>query len=251
MTEEQMFAICSANSTNRYICQHLDEKTLDLCLDILLKLDANDFKEINPSAEFDFSCLPIPYYNLESAQQDGQQPRFSTEVKQELDRLLNAINIEKTNLEYSYLLTGLSENNIYNNFEPMKVGLSQAVEYDWQRIEEYIKQCDKDVKLSIFHTHPKPIKQQHNTLYNKHKETLEKFGVKPSGLNLSLSDIYANQYLDMLCKKFGKEEIAPESTVLMHDGTLISFSTKNGVRLTSEHKLVLNKQDEEQSELNC
>lgn len=251
MTEEQMFKICTATPTNRYICQHLDEKTLDLCLDILLKLDADDFKEINPSAEFDFSCLPIPYSNLESAQHEGQHSKFSTEVKQELDKLLKSINIEGTNLEYSYLLTGPRENNIYNNFEPMKVGMLQTVEYDWQRIEEYIKQCDKDIKLSIFHTHPKPIKQQHNTLYNKHKETLEKLGVKPDGLNLSLSDIYANQYLDMLCKKFGKEEIAPESTVLMHDGTLISFSTKNGVRLTSEHKLVLNKQDEEQSELTC
>lgn len=251
MTEEQMFKICTATPTNRYICQHLDEKTLDLCLDILLKLDADDFKEINPSAEFDFSCLPIPYSNLESVQHEGQHSKFSTEVKQKLDKLLKLINKEETNLEYSYLLTGSNGNNIYTNLEPMKVGMSQTVEYDWQRIEEYIKQCNKDVKLSIFHTHPKPIKQQHNTLYNKHKETLEKFGVKPSGLNLSLSDIYANQYLDMLCKKFGRAEITPESTVLMHDGTLISFSTKNGVRLTSEHKLVLNKQDEEQSELTC
>ncbi len=48
--------------------------------------------------------------------------------------------------------------------------------------------------------------------------------------------------LDMLCKKFGKEEIIPESTVLMHDGTLISFSTKNGVLLTSAKRLKLNKQ---------
>ncbi len=251
MTEEQMFKICSATPTNRYICQHLDEKTLDLCIEMLLKLDADDFKEIDSNAEFDFSCLPIPYSNLESAQQDRQQPTFSTEVKRELDKLLNAININETNLEYSYLLTGSSKNNIYTNFKPMKVGMSQSVEYDWQRIEDFLKQCDKDFILSIFHTHPKPINQQHNTLYNKHKETLEKFGVKPSGLNLSLSDIYANQYLDMLCKKFGRDEITPESTVLMHDGTLISFSTKNGVKLTSEHKLVLNKQDEEQSELTC
>lgn len=55
----------------------------------------------------------------------------------------------------------------------------------------------------------------------------------------------------MLCKKFGRDEITPESTILMHDGTLVSFSTKNGIRLTSEHKLVLNKQDEEQLELTC
>lgn len=249
MTEEQIFAICSANPTNRYICRHLDEKTLGLCLDMLLQLNADDFKEINANAEFDFSCLPIPCANLESAKQ--QHPNFSHEVKQELDKLLKAINTEGTNLEYSYLLTGSCENNSYTNFEPMKVGLSQTVEYDWQKIEEYIKQCDKDDKLSIFHTHPKPIKQQHNTLYNQNREKLEKFGVKPDGLNLSLSDIYANQYLDMLCKKFGKEDITPESTVLMHDGTLISFSTKNGVKLTSEHKLVLNKKEKEHSELTC
>lgn len=58
MAEEQMFKIRAATPTNRYICQHLDEKTLDLCIEMLLKLDANDFKEINPSAKFDFSCLP-------------------------------------------------------------------------------------------------------------------------------------------------------------------------------------------------
>lgn len=58
MAEEQMFKICTATPTNRYICQHLDEKTLDLCIEMLLKLDADDFKEINPSAKFDFSCLP-------------------------------------------------------------------------------------------------------------------------------------------------------------------------------------------------
>lgn len=64
MTEQQAFSICSANATNKYICQHLDEKTLDLCIEMLLKLDANEFKEINPRAEFDFSCLPIPYASL-------------------------------------------------------------------------------------------------------------------------------------------------------------------------------------------
>ena len=48
----------------------------------------------------------------------------------------------------------------------------------------------------------------------------------------------------MLCKKFKKENIIPESTILMHDGTLISFSTKNGVELTDNHKLTLIEQDE-------
>ena len=102
---------------------------------MLLKLDADDFKEINPSAKFDFSCLPIPYTNLESAQLSGQQPKFSNEVKQELNRLLNAINTEGTNLEYSYLLTGSSGNNTYTNFEPMIVGSSQAVKYDWKKLK--------------------------------------------------------------------------------------------------------------------
>lgn len=242
-----MIAICSANPTNRYICQHLDDKTLDLCMEMLLKLDANDFREINPNAEFDFSCLPIPYNLLDNANQE-KGTIVSPQVKHELIQLLGAINREGTNLEYSFLLTGSKGNNIYSSFEPMNVGLSQTVAYDWKRIEEYIKQCDKNTILSIFHTHPKPIGQQHNTLYNKHKDILEKFGVKPDGLNLSLSDIYANQYLDMLCKKYGREDIIPESTVLMHDGTLVSFSTKKGVRLTSENKLTLNKQIEEDLE---
>ena len=35
----------------------------------------------------------------------------------------------------------------------------------------------------------------------------------------------------------------------MHDGTLISFSTKDGVKLTSEQKLELNKQKNEEQEL--
>ena len=175
---------------------------------MLLKLDANEFKEINPRAEFDFSCLPIPYASLKRIN-NNEKTTYSQTIKHKLGELLNAINKEGTNLEYSYLFTGKgsNKNNNYNNYEPMKVGLSQSVQYDWKRIEECIKQSNKGSTLSIFHTHPKSIKQQHNTLYNKHKEILEKFGVKPDGLNLSLSDIYANQYLDMLCKKFGKEEI--------------------------------------------
>lgn len=246
MTEEQMLNICSANPTNRYICQHLDDKVMDMCMDMLLKLDANDFKEINPDAEFDFTWLPIPYDKINKGSQ-AKQTTYSPNVKQEFEKLLNLINKEGTNKEYSYMLEGLKEDEeSYTDFSPMLVGTNQAVDYDWERIEKYLKKDLKIVNFSIFHTHPKAIGEEHKTLYNEHKEIFKEFGVKSDGLNLSLSDIYANQYLDMLCQKYGRDDIACESTVLMHDGTLISFSTKNGVELTSEQKVELIKEKDEE-----
>lgn len=248
MTEEQMLNICSANPTNRYICQHLDDKVMDMCMDMLLKLDANDFKEINPDAEFDLTCLPIPYDKINKDSQ-ARQTTYSPRVKQEFEKLLNLINKEGTNKEYSYILAGLKEDKEnYTDFSPMLIGTNQAVDYDWKRIKIFLKEDLKDINFSIFHTHPKAIREEHKTLYNEHKEIFEEFGVKPDGLNLSLSDIYANQYLDMLCKKYGKD-ITPESTVLMHDGTLISFSTKDGIKLTSEQNFEQNKQKNKEQEL--
>lgn len=249
MTEEQMLNICSANPTNKYICKHLDDKTMDLCMDMLLKLDANDFKEINLDAEFDFTWLPIPYDKINKDSQ-ARQTAYSPKVEQEFEKLLNLINKKGTNKEYSYILSGLKKNKkIYTKFSPMCVGTNQAVDYDWKKIEKDLQNNSNDINYSIFHTHPKAIGEEHKTLYNKHKEIFEQFGVKPDGLNLSLSDIYANQYLDMLCQKCGRDNITCESTVLMHDGTLISFSTKNGVKLTSEHKIELNEEKVEELEL--
>ena len=242
MTEEQMFSICSANATNRYICQHLDEKTMDMCIEMLLKLDANEFKEINPDAEFDFSCLPIPYSSLVDAEK--KQTNFSQEITSELDRLLNNINTFGTNKEYGYLFLGDKDSNSYSECVSMGEGSTQSVQYDWEKIKVYL-QDKKNDKVSIFHTHPKPIEKQHNTLYNKHKDMFAKFGVKPDGLNISLSDIYANQYLDMLCHKLGRDDVEAESIILMHNGMLISFSTKNGVSLTGETHLSLDKENEE------
>lgn len=249
MTEEQMLNICSANLTNRYICEHLDDKTMDMCMDMLLKLDANDFKEINPNAEFDFSWLPIPYDKINKGSQ-AKRTTYSPKVKQEFEKLLKLINEEGTNKEYSYMLVGLKEDcETYTDFSPMLIGSNQAVDYDWKKIEVFLKGDLQDINFSIFHTHPKAIGEEHKTLYNKYKMIFKEFGVKPDGLNLSLSDIYANQYLDMLCQKCERGNLTCESTVLMHDGTLISFSTKNGVELTGEQKLELKKEKEERLEL--
>lgn len=247
MTDEQVFAICYANATNRYVCQHLDGVTMDLCVSILMELDANEFKEINPDAEFDFLCLPIPYDKIAGFDGAGQT-NYSPNVQKEFDKLLDLINKEGTNKEYSYALIGLQEENEkYSGIYSMNVGSSQSVEYDWNRIQEFLQSDQKNVNFSIFHTHPKAISEQHNTLFNKHQEIFEEFGVRPDGLNISLSDIYANQYLDMLCAKYGRDDITCESTILMHDGALISFATKNGVELTGQQYFEKNKQNDQQA----
>ena len=248
MTDEQVSLICNANPTNRYICKRLDEKTLNLCKAMLSKLDANEFKEINPDAKFDITWLPIPIESIKNGE-NLKDAKYSDEVNKEFQTLLKAINHKGTNFEYSYVLIGMqTEEEKYSDAYIMYKGGTQAVNYDWKRIEEFLKKDLRNVNFSIFHTHPKAIGAEHKTLYNEHKEIFEEFGVKPDGLNLSLSDIYANQYLDMLCEKYGKDYNI-ESTVLMHDGTLISFSTRDGVKLTSEQKLELNTQKNEEQEL--
>jgi len=96
----------------------------------------------------------------------------------------------------------------------------------------------------LLHTHPNPLDKQHNTLYNKYPEKLSVLGVQPNGLNISLADIYAGQYLQMLVEKHGKE-IDTESTILMFDGTLISFSTNKGITLTNEVQIEKIEQQEQ------
>ena len=95
MTDEQVSLVCNANPTNRYICKHLDEKTLNLCKAMLSKLDAGEFKEINPDAEFDITCLPIPIESIKNGE------NFHDELLQE--------NLSAKNLLDSYHRANPSE----------------------------------------------------------------------------------------------------------------------------------------------
>lgn len=61
---EEIAKIINANPTNKFIYEHLDERNIDIILEMLEKLDANEFKEINPQASFTFDDLPIPYEKL-------------------------------------------------------------------------------------------------------------------------------------------------------------------------------------------
>lgn len=246
MTIEEVVKIAQATKTNKFIMKHLDEDTILMIVQIMEGLDANDFKEINPDAEFEFNDIPIPYKKL--SKQTETQLSFSEDLQEYLKQVLKDINKEGTNREYPYIVRSDENSDEYSKLKPFETGTSQTCKYDWGFIEEYIKGSDKKINISLLHTHPNPLDEQHKTLYNKYAETLSKFGVEPNGLNISLADVYAEQYLEMLIEKHGSN-MSASSTILMHDGTLISFNTKNGLCLTNEQKLEISKNKENNQDL--
>ena len=238
MTIEECTKIAYANPTNSYITEHLDDNTLGLVISILEKLDASNFKELNPNAPFDYTDIPIPYQQLQKSQQ--QTTNFSSTLRKCFDDCLKAINQEQTNVEYTSILKSNENSNKYCKIKPFQKGSTQACSFDWNEIENIIKNSDTSFKLSLLHTHPNPLKDEFNTLYNSNKKVLSELGVKPNGLNVSLADVYSLQYLQMLTEKHNKK-IETESTILFYDGTLISFSSQHGIQLTSERNLNLEK----------
>lgn len=231
MTIDEIFKIANANPTNKFIIQNLDDKTLEIIIAIMENIDANDFKEINKDAEFELNDIPIPYKQLTETPE--RNTSYSEELHEQFLELLQKINEKDTNIEYPFVMRSLENNTEYSKLKSFDNRGFQSCSYDWEWIENYVKNANGKIKISLLHTHPNPLDHQHNTLFNKYSKQLSECGVQPNGLNISLADIYAGQYLQMLVDKYGKE-ISTESTILMFDGTLISFSTKNGISLTAE-----------------
>ncbi|MBE5746205.1 MAG: hypothetical protein E7359_02840 [Clostridiales bacterium] len=239
MTELDIEKIVNANSSNKYFFEHLDINTQNLVKDILIKLDAEDFVEINEDAQFDITCIPIPYDKLNCDKFNfNKKPLLSKVLQDKTDKLLTDINTKGKNYEYPYILCGLSEEDEkYTDRLKMNSELKQtSCSYDWKTINSFLNQDLQDVNFALFHTHPNLFNEKYNTIAEKYKEELKEFDIKPNGLNLSLSDIFVNLYLEMLVEK-RNNNISVQSVVLMHDGTLLSFSTKDKVSLDSLEKL--------------
>lgn len=229
MTQEEIREIFHYDDTHKYIYDHLDDNTLGIVIEILSKLDKQDFKEFNSNAEFDLTSVPIPYSQLASGHsQSGLE--MTEEVSLEMRKLLVDINEKGTNKEYPYMFCGFTDDSAgYCAMRKMPVGDDISCDYEWKWIEKFIID-NKDMNIALFHTHPNPLGEKQPTLFNKYPKELEALGVKPNGLNLSLSDIYAQMYLEMLINKHNSN-ITAESLVLMHTGDLIAFSAQNGVQL--------------------
>lgn len=243
MTDEQILGICMANQNIILAYYGLDDKSRDRCFDMLMELDANEFKEFNENAKFSFLDLPVPISQIGRA--SVKEPSIAPDIQDDLNKLLKLINQEGTNLEYPFVLSGDGESDEkYTRFEYIPEGGStgelqkQSVSWDNKRLNEKLREVKNGGSFSLFHTHPKPIDQQHKTLYNEHQELFDKFGVKPDGLNLSLADVAGVAAIDRYFTQVGKD-VVPESTILMHDGTLVSFSTRGGLQLTSQRNLQL------------
>ena len=221
-------------------CKNLGE-SLTTVLDMLENLDGNNFSELNPDAEFDFYCLPIPISNVKNKNSEGLV--LSQNVMDEFDILLNKINTENTNIEYPYLLIA-EDGKEYNKVIPFEAKNKQTCTYNWEFIEEYIKNCNDNVKIALFHTHPNPLNEEHQTLYNQNKEILEKFNVQPNGLNISMADVTLTLNLQNIVNKHNKSaNILTESVILMHDSNLIAFSTQNNLQLTHNQSLQKTKEN--------
>ena len=236
MTDEEIIKLITANNKNKYIFKHLEGECSDVVIEMLENLDSSNFKELDKEGSFEFDDIPIPYERL--PKKSGAKAEFSSDMAKEMAELLQKINQEGTNIEYPFIMRTEEGSNAYSVLKPFKSGGSQTCEFDWAWIEDYIKNSNKKIKLSLLHTHPNPLGKQHKTLYNENQEKLTRLGVQSDGLNISLADVYAVQYLQMLAEKYGKD-IETESTLLMHDGTLISFSSTDGVKLTSEQHIAM------------
>lgn len=244
MTQEEIQQIFNFDETHKFIFNHLDDNTLGIVAEILSVVDSQDFREFNPNAQFDLTDVPIPYQQL-SRNAENNGLAMTEDVKAEVDKLLLDINKAGTNKEYPYVFCGFADDKEgYCAMRKMASGDGQTCQYDWQWIEKFVKE-NECMNIALFHTHPKPIDIQQNTLFNKYPEQLSELGVKSEGLNLSLSDLYAQMYLDNLIAR-NNPSLTSQSIVLMHTGNLVAFSTQNGVNLDCHQKLEQNKNAQEE-----
>lgn len=251
MTIEEIAKIIQANSTNKFIFNHLDENVQNIIIDLLTEVDANDFKELNDEGNFEFSSLPIPFGKLTLKPVDEQNPTYSYNLLDKIQGLLSKINCKNENYEYPSLFYRIGNyDEKYNTSINMSNNLQKTYcSYDWATIKqllETVKADDKDnFTIALFHTHPNLFGEKYGTLFEKYEEQFSKLGVKPNGLNISLADIYANMYLDNMLRELGLPEVA-ESIILMHDGRVVSFTTNKGVALTGNSMLeIITKQTRE------
>lgn len=233
MTEQEIKQIFLCDNTHREIWKRLGKEGQSLVCEILTELPADEFKELNPLAAFDITDVPIPYSRLICSNKSAL--KLTSELESKMSELLQDINTAEKNLEYPFAFIGLDGDEVdYFAEKPMDVGTGQACTYDWQWIEQFVANPNNaGTKLAIFHTHPNSLGASHNTLYNKYPQILNKVGVMPDGLNISLSDVYVMQYLDMLIEKHNAK-ITPEALILMHNGELVSFSSTGGLQLTGK-----------------
>lgn len=228
MTIDEMAEVIKANKTNEYIFKHLDDNGMDILIKVMELLDKNDFKEVNPNGRFTFMDIPMPYEQL-NRRQFHKKREYSPEVMTEMRELLNLINHPEKSREYPYVFSGSYDETVaYSGMKKMQAGNSRSCSYDWAWIEEHIKKT-QDTALAIFHTHPNIEGKNLTTIYNAYPKLAE-VGVKPNGRNISIADLYANMYADMLVKKYNKN-IKIESHILMHSGELVTFSTRDGIVL--------------------
>lgn len=252
MDEKQFMKVVSGSAKNRALNTALSEDQILDNMSTLSLLNAEDFKEINPSAPFEYDDLPLPVGNLPTVNSGtSQENKYSRTIKKQLFKTLAEINNTRadqktpTNHEHPGVLIGKKgEAATYSELKSCGKGQKQTCNYDWDEIEKIIKQTTEPTHLALFHAHPKPTEgTTHNTLFNKYPDTLKSLGVRENGLNLSLADVATLQYLNHLVSNSNKQQlITTESIVLMHNGELIGFNTtQNGLVKTSQNQLTLQK----------
>lgn len=222
--------------------ESMDNDTLLRVAQVLILMDANSFKEINQDARFDFTDVPVPTSCLQKSNNFTEDvvtddPAFSKDVKKEIHNLLKNCNTKGQNREFGMAMIG----DISGYFGITKCETSatlQSVEFDNKKIEELLQANNfEGSKFSLFHTHPNEFGELRPTLYNAQtedvKNKLQELGVKPKGLNVSVSDINGLSSLDAQVKQLWPN-VKIESTILMHDGNMITLSLEDGIKLSAE-----------------
>jgi hypothetical protein len=174
----------------------------------------------------DKSSIPIPVESLEEGS-------LEIEIKPEISDIISAyteiINNPETALEFPFLLSGKQSprgeittfSPLYSNIENLKnkeILMSDYSKELSKKVSESKKQ-DQDI-LVLGHTHPKPTKQNSETLLtNKLSPQIkEKYHIKELGLNLSLQDLYQLAYFEQAIKGTVKEGTKAMMCVIMFNG---------------------------------
>lgn len=184
----------------------------------------------------DKASIPIP---LEALETGTLELTISPEIRDVNKNYVEIINEPETALEFPFLISGKQSpsmeitncTHLYDNMESLKNGRVLTSSYSkhlYQAVLESKKQ-NQDI-LVLRHTHPKPTKENSETLLTNKlsPKTKETHKIKDLGLNLSLQDLYQLAYFEQAIKGTSKEDSKAMICVTMFNGNTTYVYIEDG-----------------------
>ena len=208
-------------------------------VDIALELANNSSFEIS-----DIPLSPIIIANNE------EKVLLSEKVYEIYKELVNRINNPHTAQEIPFLLLGKNEiinNEDYivfedivfpnTNLESLK---DTSVSIDEELFKKFVSFSDYSV-ISIGHTHGNTSEDiKNNSLArNLSNEIKEKYAIRDTGLNVSVSDIWQHEAFKQIVNNLGNKAIM--QTIIMYNGDIVVINDKN---ISKSGRIIANKDNE-------